>query len=213
MVVSVDDDGVAAIEPGFDAPPRFRDADERRMHARAYSHWASLLRGRALPAPADLDLTNLDMADLDRLGLGGFAPNSVLLEIAVDAGTGVAAAPALRFVGPRLRAQDGLDGAAAPGALPAGSLVARLIARVPEVLAARVPVGFADEFAVSRGSELLCRGVLLPLASDGERIDLIHGVVSWKQVVSPDMARRLAAEIGGLVRVTRAAAPAIDPFA
>ncbi|MDO9488264.1 MAG: hypothetical protein Q7J32_07805, partial [Sphingomonadaceae bacterium] len=132
---------------------------------------------------------------------------------------GAAAAPALRFVGPALRAQDGLGNAvvgeevAAVGDLPAGSLVARLIARVPEVLAARVPVGFADEFALSRGSELLCRGVLLPLSSDGAAIDLIHGVVSWKQVVSPDMARRLAAEIGGLVRVTRAAAPAIDPFA
>ena len=210
MVVSVDDDGVAATEPGFDAPPRFRDADERRMHARAYSHWASLLRGRALPAPADLDLTNLDMADLDRLGLGGFAPNSVLLEIAVGVGGG--ATPALRFVGPHLRAQDGL-GEGGLRELPEGSLVARLIARVPEVLAARAPIGFADEFAVSRGSELLCRGILLPLSSDGERIDLIHGVVSWKQVVSPDMARRLAAEIGGLVRVTRAAAPAIDPFA
>lgn len=212
MVVAVDDDGVAAIEPGFDAPPRFRDSDERRMHARAYSHWASLLRGRALPAPADLDLMNLEMAHLDRLGLGGFAPNSVLLEIAVGEGAG--AAPVLRFVGPALRAQDGLgEGAAAVADMREGSLVARLVARVPEVLAARVPVGFADEFALSRGSELLCRGVLLPLSSDGAAIDLIHGVVSWKQVVSPETARRLAAEIGELVRVTRAAAPAIDPFA
>lgn len=207
MAVSAEDDGVAAIEPGFEAPPRFRDADERRMHARAYSHWTSLLRGRALPAPADLDLTNLEMAELDRLGLGGFAPNSVLLEIAV----GAAAAPVLRFVGPRLRAQDGLGEAPAGATPPDSPLVARLIARVPEVLAARAPVGFADEFAVSRGSELLCRGVLLPLSSDGARIDLIHGVVSWKQVVSPEMARRLAAEIGALVRVTRAAT--VDPFA
>lgn len=197
MAVTVDEGELLAGEPGFDAPPRFRDADERRMHARAHVYWASLLRGRALPSPADLDLVEL----------GGFAPNSVLLEIAVGGG---AVAPALRFVGPRLRTPEADDGASAG---PEAALVARLIARVPHVLAARAPLGFADEFAVSRGSELLCRGVLLPLASDGETIDLIHGVVSWKQVVSPEMARRLAAEIGALVRVTRAAAPAIDPFA
>jgi hypothetical protein len=196
-----DDDGVVAIEPGFDAPPRFRDADERRMNARAYVYWASLLQGRALPSPADLDLVEL----------GGFAPHSVLLEIAVGGGD---AAPVLRFVGPRLRAPAAPGAAAAAGDLPEAALVAQLIARVPQVLAARAPVGFADEIAVAPGSELLCRGVLLPLASDGEAIDLIHGVVSWTQVVSPEMARRLAAEIGGLVRVTRGAAPpAIDPFA
>lgn len=197
MAVTVDEAELLAGEPGFDAPPRFRDADERRMHARAHVYWASLLRGRALPSPADLDLVEL----------GGFAPNSVLLEIAVGGG---AVAPALRFVGPRLRQPEAGDGADEG---PEAALVARLIARVPEVLAARAPLGFAEEFAVSRGSELLCRGVLLPLASDGEAIDLIHGVVSWKQVVSREMAQRLAAEIGALVRVTRAATPPIDPFA
>jgi hypothetical protein len=215
MVLAVTgDEGFEATEPAYDAPPRFRDADERRMHARAYNHWASLQRGRALPAPGDLDAE----------ALGGFAPNSVLLEIAVGA-----AAPALRFIGPRLREHDGLPVAAAPGAaaatdvgagldavgpadLPADSLVQRLLARVPEVLAARAPVGFADEYASSRGSELLCRGVLMPLSSDGDRIDLIHGVISWKEVAAPELMQRLAAELGGAVTLTRSR-PAADPFA
>jgi hypothetical protein len=197
MVLAMDDETFEATEPAYDAPPRLSDADERRLHARAFNHWATLQRGRSLPRPADLDLQTL----------GGFAPNSVLLAIALGSG-----APSLRFVGPRLRAQDRLGPQARLVDVPPGSLVARLVARVPEVLAARAPVGFADEFAASPGSELLCRGVLMPLASDGETIDLIHGVVSWKEVLSPDLAKRLAAELGGAVELRRAAKPLVDPF-
>lgn len=197
MVLAMDDETFETTEPAYDAPPRLSDADERRLHARAFSHWASLLRGRSLPRPADLDLTSL----------GGFAPNSVLLAIALGSGT-----PSLRFVGPRLRAQDRLAAEATLADVPPGALVARLVARVPEVIAARAPVGFADEFTAGPSSELLCRGVLMPLASDGERIDLIHGVVSWKEVLSPELARRLAAELGGAIELRRSAIPAIDPF-
>ncbi len=198
MILAMDDETFEGTEPAYDAPPRLSDADERRLHARAFNYWATLQRGRSLPRPTDLDLATL----------GGFAPNSVLLAIAIGSG-----APTLRFVGPRLRAQDRLATDVALADVPPGSLVARLVARVPEVIAARAPVGFSDEFAVSPGSELLCRGVLMPLASDGETIDLIHGVVSWKEVLSPELARRLAAELGDVVELRRAAAPAVDPFA
>lgn len=200
MAWAVDDEAFETTDPAYDAPPRFRDADERRLHARAYNIWATLQRGRAFPSPAELDFTEL----------GGFAPNSVLLAITLDGGgEGV---PELRFVGPRLLEQAGLGDGVPVDALPPGSLAARLVARVPQVLAARAPVGFADEFATSRGSELLCRGILMPLSSDGETIDMIHGVVNWKQVVAPELARQLAAEIGDLVRVTRSAGNGIDPF-
>lgn len=202
MAWTVDDESFATTDPAYDAPPRFRDADERRLHARAYNLWATLQRGRAFPSPADLDLTEL----------GGFAPNSVLLAITLGGGASADGGAELRFLGPRLREQAGLGESVPADALPPGSLAARLVARVPEVLAARAPVGFADEYATSRGSELLCRGILMPLSSDGETIDMIHGVVNWKQVVAPELARQLAAEIGDLVRVTRSAGVGIDPF-
>lgn len=210
MALAVGDESFEATEPAFDAPPRFGEVNERRLHARAYNHWATLQRGRCFPRVDELDLA----------ALGGLAANSVLIDVGVGVGIGVDVSAGggcrLRFVGERLRDQVGGSADRASGEqdvepLP-GSLVDRLIARIPELLAARAPVGFADELATSRGTELLCRGILMPLSSDGAAIDVVHGVVNWKEVLSPELTQGLAAEIGAEVRLARAAR-AIDPFA
>ena len=44
--------------------------DERRMHVRAYNHWASLLEGRDFPS----------IEDLDPGSVADFSPYSVLLD-------------------------------------------------------------------------------------------------------------------------------------
>ena len=172
---------IELTEPGYDAPPSFRDADERRLQMRAYHHWASLLRGRLLPSAADIDLARLD----------GLAPYAVLLTLGHDGDE-----PQLRFVGGRLRAEAAVPAGGVPLArVPAGTVLARLTGHVDDVVARRTPVRLEAEFLSARGRETLCRGVLMPLSSDGETIDALFGVINWKEIAPPALVSQLAAEM------------------
>lgn len=162
----------------FEAMPAFVDSyseasfdggwQERRLHLRAYAYWVSLLNGRALPAPSDLDLRSLP----------GVASHSLLLEFPTPAGN-----PILRYVGDALADESGLT---AEGMLfddvPGRSLLSRLTNRYEEIVRRRAPVSFEAEFLSLRGNPTLYRGILMPLSSDGRAIDVIHGVISWKEL-------------------------------
>jgi len=198
MAYQVADDALELTEPAFDAPPTFREADERRLHVRAYNHWASLLRGRAFPS----------LADLDPEGAGDFGPNGVL----IDLRGGAAGAPTLRFVGRSLREECGLaPGAAGLDEVPERSLLSRLTDHHAEILARRAPIGFEAEFVSHRALRTLYRGILMPLSSDGRTIDFVHGVINWKEVAGVDLAAGLVAEVAEALaaarRTERAEAP------
>jgi hypothetical protein len=47
------------------------------------------------------------------------------------------------------------------------------------------------------------RGIILPLSSDGERVDFIHGTISWREPAD----RRLTADIEGQVARSGAVSP------
>ena len=182
MAYTATDRAIELTEPTYEAPPSFRDADERRLHLRAYHHWASLLRGRLLPRPADLDIARLD----------GLAANAVLIELG--------AAPVLRFIGERLRAEAGI-GEQAPllSSVPHGSVLARLVEATGEVTGKQAPVRVDTEFVSTHGCTILCRGVLMPLSTDGTRIDALFGVINWKEAAAPELAARIAAEMAGVM--------------
>jgi hypothetical protein len=121
------------------------------------------------------------------------APTAVLIELAP--------APRLRFVGERLRAEAGLDaGVSALEAVPGGSVLARLIEEAEPTVAAAAPRRFAASFVSTRGGELLCRGVLLPLSRGHGRVDALFGVINWKERAAPALAAQLAAEIAAILR-------------
>jgi hypothetical protein len=182
MAYTATDRAIELTEPTYEAPPSFRDADERRLHLRAYHHWASLLRGRLLPSPADLDIARL----------GGLVANAVLLELG--------AAPLVRFVGERLRAEAGIGEQALPlSSVPEGSVLARLVDATGDVVAKQAPVRVDTEFVSPDGCTMLCRGVLMPLSTDGTRIDALFGVINWKEAAAPELATRIAAEIAGVM--------------
>lgn len=167
-------------EPNFDAPPRFADSDERRMHVRAYNYWASLLRGRAFPSVADLDPSSLD----------DFGPHSVLLDF-----TASRESPTLRFIGKSLREECGLPvGQMELTSVPSRSLISRLTDHFLEIIANRAPVGFEAEFVSQRGHNTLYRGILMPLSSDGDDIDFIYGVINWKEIADADIEASLILE-------------------
>ena len=185
-------------EPAYDAPPSFKDADERRIHVRAYNQWAALLRGRGFPAVSDIDPASAD-----------FGPNAVLLDLGREGGK-----QALRFVGQRLREEAGLRTADALVVdVPPGSLLARLTDRCDVVLEKRAPVGFEAEFVSLRGLRTLYRGILMPLSADGRTIDAIYGVINWKEVADVDLTAGLVAEmVAALAAPAQRATRGADPF-
>ncbi|KQX19087.1 MULTISPECIES: hypothetical protein [unclassified Sphingomonas] len=178
-----------ADEPCMDLPPMI-GADERRMHVRAYEMWLSLLDGRDYPA----------IADLDSDALGEFGPYSVLLDFAADR-----ANPSIAYLGRALREEGELGADVATVAdVPARALLSRLTAHYAEILENRAPVGFEAEFVSHRGQPMLYRGILMPYSSDGRAIDLVHGVINWKetaeQALSPDILHAITTAFAGPAR-------------
>ena len=174
----------SAADPGFEVPPAFGDADERRMHARAYNHWSALLNGRAFPSVADLHPASLD----------DFGPHSILLDFSASP-----EAPRLRFIGKQLREECGLDGFdLLVDEVPARSLVSRLTDHFHEILANRAPVGFEADFVSKRGAQTLYRGILMPLSSNGCSIDYIYGVINWKEIAGVDLTAAIERELAAV---------------
>lgn len=159
-------------EPCMDVPPMI-GADERRMHVRAYEMWLSLLNGRAFPA----------IGDLDSASLGEFGPYSVLLDFSVDREN-----PTIAYLGRALREEGGLGGDIETVAdVPARSLLSRLTDHYAEILDSRAPIGFEAEFVSHRNQPTMYRGILMPYSSNGDVIDLVHGVVNWKETANSDL--------------------------
>ena len=140
--------------------------DERRMHVRAYNYWASLLGKRDFPSIEELEPGEVE----------DFAANSVLLDFTCGRDN-----PALPYVGAAIREECGMsDDMRAIADVPSRSLLSRLTDHYMQIIANRAPVGFEAEFDNPRGETLCYRGILMPFSSDGEQIDFIYGVISWK---------------------------------
>lgn len=164
----------------IEAPPEI--ADERRMHARAYNHWVSLLHGQACPLVSNVRPENLD----------DFGPHSMMLDFTGDATSGTIA-----HLGAALRDECGLTHSVGTVAeIPAGAILGRLTDHYREILESGAPIGFEAEFVNQRGHNALYRGILMPLSSTGERIDFVFGVINWKELADRDVAARIAHEVG-----------------
>lgn len=194
-----DADEADSADAAIEAPPEI-GTDERRMHVRAYNHWASLLRDRAYPS----------IEDLDPASIGDFGPNSVLLDF-----TGNVSDPAIAWLGGALRAEcdieDGIeDGIESISDVPPRSLLSRLTDHYMQIIANQAPVGFEAEFENHRGANTLYRGILMPFSSDDDSIDFIYGVINWKEVAAPELQADLQDAVG---QALRAELPPIDDSA
>ncbi|RYD93502.1 MAG: hypothetical protein EOP61_23475, partial [Sphingomonadales bacterium] len=85
--------------------------------------------------------------------------------------------------------------------VPERALLSRLTGHYAEILENRAPVGFEAEFISHRGLPMLYRGILMPYSSDGASIDLIHGVINWKepleQILSADIVQAVTTAFAG----------------
>jgi len=171
-------------EIGHEAPPQPVGQDERRMQVRAYNHWASLLGNRTFPL----------LADLEAGPLPDFEPNSVLL----DFSEGIAN-PVLRRLGSAIAAESECDCSMARtlADVPGRSLLSRITDHYMQIIANQAPIGFEAEFVNQRGRTILYRGILLPFseARDSDTIDLIYGVINWKELADQQTTDALMEEI------------------
>ena len=161
----------ASVAEAADAVAAAIGTDERRMHVRAYNHWASLLHGRDFPS----------IEDLEPASVSDFSGNSVLLDFTCGRDN-----PAIPYIGAGIRDECGLDDDSRTIAdVPSRSLLSRLTDHYMQIIANRAPVGFEAEFANQRDETICYRGILMPFSSDGETIDFIYGVINWKTVGEP----------------------------
>ena len=157
------------------AHPRFDAADPVR---RALRDWNAMRRGRPCPS----------IEDLEPVGVAG--PNDVLIDLRSDRDD-----PHLACIGGALVAECGARGLARLSQVPQGSLLALLAADWREAEAARRPVGFAGERAGPDGQRGRYRAILMPFASDGERVDFVQGRIAWHDGASDNLCAALRHEL------------------
>ena len=175
----------------MDRPPNI-GADERRMHVRAYNYWVSLLAGRPFPSIGDVDPGTVE----------DFGAHSVLLDFSRNSEN-----PEIAYLGTELRAECGIDRTIKNiNQVPARSLLSRLTDHYLQIIANRAPIGFEAEFVGQRGHNMMYRGILMPLSSNGEVIDFIYGVINWKELADSELAGGLAGEVDRAVASAPAAA-------
>jgi hypothetical protein len=186
----------AEDDPAIEAPPEI-GTDERRMHVRAYNYWVSLLRGRAYPSMADVDPNNIE----------DFGPHSVLLDF-----TRSTEDPAVAFIGDAIRAECSIGNEIRTVSdVPSRSLLSRLTDHYLQIIANCSPIGFEAEFVGQNGRNTMYRGILMPLSSDGERIDFIYGVINWKVAADAQVTAGLLGEMTRAVASASAPAPQASP--
>ncbi len=183
-VAGQDDPSVNGQNVDADMPPALGAGRERRVSARAYNYWVSLLAGREFPSVADLNANDI----------ANFRDQSILLDFTIDPEQ-----PILRYIGKGLRDESGLStNELRPQDVPGKSLLSRLTAHYMEIIANRAPIGFEAEFHNVQGRLTFYRGILLPLSDDDANINFIYGVISWKEEAAPAQSADAVAALAAI---------------
>ncbi|MEP6869529.1 MAG: hypothetical protein ABJA20_13540, partial [Novosphingobium sp.] len=167
----------------LELPPVAIGADERRMQVRAYNLWASLLNSRPFPLIADLETGHLP----------DFDPCSVLLDF-----SGGAKDPAIRYLGSKLAEECGdAEQIRRLSDVPGRTLLSRITDHYMQIYANQAPIGFEAEFVNLHGRTIMYRGILLPFSGSlsSTSIDLIYGVINWKELADQQTTDALHKEI------------------
>lgn len=147
---------------------------ERRLVLRIEDYWNYLRRDRPFPRTADIDPVELgdDWCDCFVVSPGEPAPDAIFL-----------------FVGPRLLENAKLPEDWSRSAerrlrdCPQGSMLARSVQYMAQVLSQRQPVAVAEVFDEA-GEEVRLRGTLFPLSSNGRDIDAVLGAANCARLES-----------------------------
>lgn len=138
---------------------------ERRLHNRARALWQAARRGQEFPC----------LEELDHLQINDISEHGFILQLRKND------APLIVQAGEILLEEARLEATPVSLAVISDiSLLGQFGSRWPQVVLAREPMTAEYEFTTEQGYKIYCRGILLPLAADGETIDQIYGVVNWK---------------------------------
>lgn len=142
---------------------------ERRLNRRALLYWQSIKQ--------DGELVVVDA--FDPQSLEDYSAHGFMLDLRQTQ------TPIVCHVGPVLLEEADLTTLPVDlTAVSQRSLLGQFAGRWPEVMSQQQPVTAEYDFATER-YQILCRGVLLPLSSDGQVIDHVYGVISWKSEKLP----------------------------
>ncbi|WP_246438883.1 PAS domain-containing protein [Novosphingobium piscinae] len=181
---------------GHETLPPVIGQDDRRMQVRAYNHWASLLGDRNFPLIADLETGSLP----------DFDPHSVLIDV-----SGGIEDPVIRYLGSALAEESGCDphNVGRLSDVPGRSLASRITDHYLQIIANAAPIGFEAEFVNQRGRTLLYRGILLPFSASlaADRVDLIYGVINWKELADQQTTDELMLAIDQALRIDSRSTP------
>ncbi len=187
----------AEDDVGAETPPVAIGQDERRLQVRAYNHWASLLGERPFPVIDDLKAGELP----------DFDTHSVLLDFSKGISN-----PQVRYLGASVAEECEADVATIRklSDVPGRSLLSRITDHYMQIIANQTPIGFEAEFVNQRGKTILYRGILLPFSSgeDSTAIDLVYGVINWKELADQATTDALLSEIDKALEVRSARLPA-----
>ena len=141
---------------------------ERRLVLRLLHYWRELAGDRGMPSQADLTPE----------GLKDMAPSCFVLHL------GAAGEPVYHTIGSSYAEELGIDLIGKPvGSTPVDTLLRQATRYWDMVADKKVPISLGGEFRHRRGELLLYRSIILPLSSDGARIDHMLGAANFRVVV------------------------------
>ncbi|MFQ5346939.1 MAG: hypothetical protein ACE5ED_03720 [Rhodothalassiaceae bacterium] len=162
---------------------------ERRLTLRAYTAWEAAAGERPMPAPGDLE--DAAFAPFrDQAFRIVFADGDYLEPRFADVGTAIIAETGP--VPPDTPIRD----------VPQNALLSRLADYYLQAIAHKAPVGFEAEYDRNETERVLYRGILLPFAADGETVEQLLGVLSWKVAAVSEEAVDTAAGQAAAAAVT-----------
>ncbi|MBB4631580.1 PAS domain-containing protein [Sphingosinicella soli] len=159
---------VSALRRAKALPPVSTGTQERRLHLQAHNYWATLPRAGGVPLWHDFDPMLID----DR------CTQSFVIDLEANE------PPHLRLIGAALQVEGGVDTDVIGLAdAPPGSLLMRISSYLPELLNRAVPLSVEAPYETAEGHPGIYRALLMPFTTDGTRIDVVFGVVSWRETV------------------------------
>jgi len=157
---------VSALRRAKALPPVSTGAQERRLHMQAHNYWATLPRAGSVPSWSDFDPMLIE----DR------CTQSFVIDLDENEG------PHLRLIGEALQAEGGVDTDVIGLAdAPPGSLLMRISSYLPELLSRAVPLSVEAPYETATGHPGIYRALLMPFTTNGGVIDVVFGVVSWRE--------------------------------
>ncbi len=157
---------VSALRRAKALPPVSTGNRERRLHLQAHNYWATLPRAGSVPLWHDFDPMMID----DR------CTQSFVIDMANGED------PHLRLIGQALQAEGGVDiDVIGLADAPPGSLLMRISSYLPELLSRAVPLSVEAPYETAEGHPGIYRALLMPFTTNGSGIDVVFGVVSWRE--------------------------------